>query len=103
MFLVMKMVRHIVMWRLKEKNKHENSLLMKKMIEDLKKHIDVIFRIEVTIFEDKNNPYDVLLYSEFASMDNLKRYIGHPKHLEVGAFVSQVREERVAFDYENNT
>ena len=43
---------------------------------------------------------DMVLYSEFQSMDDLKAYAGHPEHLKVVEFVKPLVCERHVVDYE---
>ena len=44
--------------------------------------------------------YDVVLVSEFKSLEDLNIYANHPEHLKAGEFVGKVREDRIAVDYE---
>ncbi|MDK2834550.1 MAG: hypothetical protein PWP63_1637 [Methanolobus sp.] len=64
------MLKHIVMWKLKEtaegKNKLENVLLMKRMLESLPGRIPEIEFLEVGVNVNHSDAaYDVVLYSEF--------------------------------------
>ncbi|MGL5576694.1 MAG: Dabb family protein [Sarcina sp.] len=98
------MIKHIVMWKLKEfangKPKSENALIMKVLLEGLKEYIDEIKFIEVGIdFSDSESSYDVILISEFESEKGLEVYINHPKHIEVSAFITTIREERRVVNY----
>lgn len=99
------MIKHIVMWKLKEhaenNDRETNAKLMKEKLEALKNDIKEIQKIEVGInINSSDAAYDVVLYSEFNSMDDLKAYIVHPKHEDAAAFVGNVRESRVVVDYE---
>ena len=99
------MIKHVVMWRLKEfangVNKEENTRKLKSHLESLKSKIKEIKRIEVginiTISEAAS---DVVLYSEFDSMGDLEAYQRHPEHTKIVAFVNEVRLERRVVDYE---
>lgn len=99
------MIKHIVMWRLKEfaedKDKLENAKIIKVSLENLQKEINEIKFIEVGI-NINNSPkaYDVVLYSGFESMEDLNIYQNHPGHIKVGEFVKKVVDERVVVDYE---
>lgn len=99
------MIKHIVNWKLKDfaegKTKLENSNKMKKDLEGLVGKIDVIKSLEVgiNIKEDPQN-YDVVLVSEFKSMEDLKIYANDPRHVEVGRYIKLIVESRVAVDYE---
>jgi len=99
------MIKHIVMWKLKDaandKNKVQNSQELKSILEGLKDKIEVIKTIEVGI-NINNSPgaYDVVLYSEFDSKEDLVTYQQHPEHVKVVKFVNEIRDERVVVDYE---
>lgn len=98
------MIKHIVMWKLKDSalgfGKMENAEKIKVKLESLKGEIDGILEIEVGINEcDSDQAFDVVLYSVFKDMKSLEAYHVHPKHVEVGKFVGEVREDRVVVDY----
>lgn len=99
------MIKHIVMWKLKEfaeeKDKFENANIIKRNLEGLKNKINEIKFIEVGInINQSTQAYDVVLYSEFANIEDLNKYQNHPEHLKVSEFVSKVRDERVVTDYQ---
>ena len=84
---------------MKEENKKENALEIKKRLENLVNYIDKIKFLEVGINEN-GGEYDVMLITKFESYDDLKFYDSHPEHLKVREFVRSVVETRVAVDYE---
>src|SRR3989304_3262883 len=97
------MIKHIVMWKLKGfadgAGKAENARKMKSRLEELKNKIKQIKRIEVGInVIDSKDSYDVVLYSEFESIEDLQSYQKHPEHLKVGDFVGKIRLERRVVD-----
>jgi hypothetical protein len=99
------MIKHIVMWKLKDSargaGKDNNALELKSVLEDLKNKISVIKQIEVGInFNKSSAAYDVVLYSEFDSEQDLQTYQKHPDHVRVVDFVNEIRDERVVVDYE---
>lgn len=98
------MVKHIVMWKLKNevegKSKEENAKEMKIVLEDLINKIEVLRSIEVGININEVNEYDVVLYSEVDSMEDLDIYQKHPAHVEAGKFIKTVVEARACVDYE---
>lgn len=95
------MIKHIVMWKLKEENKLENAKHIKEKLEALKDQINEISEIEVGInINDTSSAFDVVLYSTFNTLDDLNSYSIHPKHKEVGEFIGGVRTERIVVDYE---
>jgi hypothetical protein len=99
------MVKHIVMWRLKDfangANKEENAKKLKDYLEVLKDKINEIKHIEVGInISGSDAASDVVLYSEFDSMEDLEAYQKHPEHQKIVSFVNEVRSERRVVDYE---
>lgn len=99
------MVKHLVMFKLAQEAegrlKAENAVLVKEMLEALKPVIPVIRKIEVfvNLADASSDHYDILLESDFETMDDLKAYAGHPAHLQVGAFIAKVRTGRAVIDY----
>ena len=90
------MIKHIVMWKLKEfaegKNKLENAQIIKRDLEALQDKIKEIRHIEVGInINESEQAYDVVLYSEFNSIEDLNIYQNHQEHLRVAEFVGKVR------------
>ncbi len=99
------MIKHIVMFRLKGSaggaGKQENAKEMKKRLESLKDKIREIRHIEVGInISGSDTASDVVLYSEFDSMEDLDAYEKHPEHQKIVSFVSEIRSERRVVDYE---
>ncbi len=96
------MVKHIVMWKLKEQangeDKKVNAIKMKKLLEALQGVVPGAYKMEVGI---NYNPggYDVVLYSEFNDHDALEDYQVHPEHIKVQEFVHSVISARVVADY----
>jgi quinol monooxygenase YgiN len=98
------MIKHIVMWRLKDSaggcSKGENAKKLKTLLESLKGKIAEIKHIEVGIhFNESESSSDVVLYSEFNSKEAIEAYQKHPEHLKAVEFVKQVCEERRVVDY----
>ena len=99
------MIKHIVMWRLKEhalgNDKATNAQLMKSQLEALRGQIDGLLAIEVGIdVLATDSSMDVVLYSEFPDPEALKSYAAHPLHQAVVAFIKEVINERYVVDYE---
>ncbi|MGL5417185.1 MAG: Dabb family protein [Clostridium sp.] len=95
------MIKHIVSWDLKEENKIENGLEMKRKLESLKEVIKEIKVIEVGINVNKTEfAKDIVLYSEFESLEDLEKYQINPYHVKAGEFVRSVTENRIVIDYE---
>lgn len=99
------MVKHIVMWRLKDtahgNSKATNARLIKEMLEKLNGRIPGILKIEVGIdYAGSENSVDMVLYSEFVSREALEHYQSHPEHKAVMPFIMEARSERRVADYE---
>ncbi|MFV3013391.1 Dabb family protein [Clostridium botulinum] len=99
------MIKHIVMWKLKEfaegKSKLENANIIKINLEDLKHRIDEVKLIEVGVnINNSQQAYDVVLYSEFKNLEDLNLYQNHPDHVKVREFINKVKEDRIVTDYE---
>ncbi len=99
------MIRHIVCWKLKEnaqgRTRHENALLIKERLLALQKDIPEILEIEVGIDVGTSaGNWDIVLNSVFESQETLDHYQIHPAHQEFKAFIIELRETRVAVDYQ---
>ncbi len=98
------MLKHIVMWKLKEfaenNHKNENAKKMKEMLESLKNKINEINHIEIgiNVFESER-AYDVSLYIEFKDKEAHDIYQKHPEHLKVVDFITKIREVSHSVDY----
>lgn len=95
------MLRHVVMWTLKDENKQDNLLKMRDMLLGLKSKIEYIRDLEVGLDTLHGAAsYDIVLTVTLDSRDDLPKYQNHPEHLKVGDFVHQVRKDRAVVDYE---
>lgn len=99
------MIKHIVMWRVKDKalgkTKEENIVEIKNMLENLEKYIAELKYIEVGInIENLTGSHDVILNTTFEDEAGLNAYQIHPKHLESAKFIRQVVMDRTCVDYE---
>lgn len=100
------MIKHIVFFQLADeaegRSKAENALLLKNEFEKLIDLIPVLRRIEVGINhpETPAGNYDLSLYCEFDSVEDLNIYQEHPDHKKVGALISKIRTGRACVDYE---
>jgi hypothetical protein len=99
------MIKHIVMWRLKENahgnTKMQNAAIIKTKLEALAGRIPGIIKMEVGFdFSKTENSGDIVLYSEFAYKEDLENYQNHPEHKAIMPFVLEARSERRIVDYE---
>mgnify|MGYP000288640750 FL=1 len=103
------MIKHIVMWRVKDETKYgskEEALRQaKEKLEALKSKISEIVFLEAGInYNTTEAAYDLVLYSEFKTDEDLQTYQVHPEHLKVVEFMKEivVPNSRVVVDYESN-
>ena len=99
------MIKHIVMWKLKDfaegAKKPDNAQNIKLQLEGLKNKIKEVRSMEVGInINDSADSYDIALYSEFASLEDLKKYQHHPEHVKVADFIINLRLDRRVVDYQ---
>ncbi len=96
------MIRHIVMFKFLEENKAENVQRTKEMLDALPAKIPLIRHSETHIGHADAAPAnaDLILISDFDSMEDLAAYIVHPDHKAVGAFMRPRRESRCCVDFE---
>ena len=98
------MIKHIVIWKLKDDadgfSKDENIQRIKKGLEKLTLTIKEIKKLEVGInFNQTENAYDIILYSEFNSKDALNTYQVHPDHIKFKEFINNLRTDVRVVDY----
>ena len=94
------MIKHIVMWTLKEQSKQENAIKAKSLLEDLNGKIPGLIKLEVAIeMLGTDNSAHIVLYSEFESEAALDGYMKHPEHVKLIPFMKEIRKERFMVDY----
>lgn len=98
------MVKHIVLFKLKDEAPAEARLAamnaFKAAIEALPARIPFIRSIEVGLNINPAETWSIALYSEFDSLDDVRRYAVHPDHVAAGKLLAEVRESRACVDYE---
>ena len=95
------MIKHIVMWKFREDVPESDRLEMKRRLESLQDAVPCLRHIEVGLdLSEKAASMDMVLYSEFGSMEDLAAYAGHPEHLKVVEFVKPLISDRAVVDYE---
>ncbi len=81
------MVRHVIIWKLKEEFSEEEKLAVKAEIkeglESLKGKIPGLLNIKVYTQVLPSSTADLMLDSEFESAEALKGYSVHPEHIAV--------------------
>ena len=99
------MIRHIVMWKLKEEaegaDRLSNAREMKRRLDECAAIVPGILQFEVALAQPGlEATYDVVLNSAFESREALEAYASHPTHKALMPFFKAVRNERQCMDYE---
>lgn len=97
------MVKHIVMWNVKGSTPAERrdaALDIKQRFERLQGVVPGLLRLEVGLdFSAVDYACDVVLVSEFESLEALQAYQQHPAHLAARKHVGDLRIARHQVDY----
>ena len=96
------MVKHIILWKLKEEhNTYEVKKGIKEGLEGLLGVVPGLVEIKVQIDKLDSSNADVMLYSVLESEDSLKAYAVHPAHVKVAdEKVRPYTEVRSCIDFE---
>lgn len=98
------MVKHIVLFKLKDEVPPEEKQVVmtefKAAIEALPAKISVIRKIEVGLNMNPGETWNIALYSEFDTLEDVKYYATHPDHVAAGKILAEVKESRACVDYE---
>jgi hypothetical protein len=97
------MIKHIVMWNLAGDTPEQNRqacFYLKELFEGLAGLIPGLLKIEVGVDISKiDYACDVVLYTEFDSVESLAGYAAHPEHLKVREALGSSRISRHQVDY----
>jgi len=92
------MVKHIVMWKLKNK---AEAPVFKERLEALNGKIPGLLHLEVGIdFLESDQSADLVLVAELESREVLDAYQAHPEHQAVVPLVKAAAMSRTVADYE---
>ena len=92
------------MWKFKDsaegKTKEENMAFVKDSLYALVGVIDEIKKMEIGIdITHSDMSMDLVLLTEFETVEAMKAYAVHPEHVKVSTYVRKVIETRVVLDY----
>lgn len=96
------MVKHIVLWKLKDDVQGEK---LKETVKLLREKFAALIGVvdglvEIELGENYNGgDFNLVLYSVFNSVEGEKAYQNHPSHLEIKAIIQTIVEDRAAVDY----
>ncbi len=99
------MIRHIVMWKLKENaagaTKKKNAEKLKLILEGLRANIEEIKAVEVgiQINEDHDDSMDVVLTCDFETELDFQMYTRNAHHKKAASFIEKVADKRYFVDY----
>ncbi|MFN8208175.1 MAG: Dabb family protein [Bacteroidales bacterium] len=99
------MVRHIVIWKMLERNPvrlHSDCIEFRSKLLALKGQIPFIHALEVGINSGSapDGNHDIVLVADFNDFEELKQYQKHPAHQALIEWLRGKRELRAAVDYE---
>ncbi len=99
------MVKHVVMFKLKEfaspEEKQAKLNEIKLGLEGLINKIDVLRKIEVKFNSNPEETWDFILITELNSLADVNTYANHPEHLAVAkTIIGPVKADRACVDYE---
>ena len=97
------MIKHVVLFKLKEFSSQEDKNLkiseIKSRLEALINLIPELKKIHVGININPNEEFDICLETEHENMEGLKTYAVHPEHIAVAKIIREVLEKRSCVDY----
>ncbi len=100
------MIRHVCMFEFADeaggRTRAENVAITKAMLEALPAKIDWIRASTVSTNAEgaPSGNWDLILITDFDSLEDLERYRVHPAHVAVGDFMKPVRRARACVDFE---
>ena len=99
------MIRHIVMFKLKEfatpADKQAKMQEIKTGLEALIDKIDVLRMIRVDFNVNPAETWDIILTTELDTLEDVGTYPNHPEHVAVSkGIIGPVKADRACVDYE---
>lgn len=99
------MVKHLVMWRLRDSERSLSDAEIQRLIQDaiaaMKQGIQGLRTAEIGFNRcTAGDAADLALYAEFDSWSALQAYEIHPLHEELKRVIGPLRVERRVVDYE---
>lgn len=99
------MIRHIVMFKLREtdsRSEYQNAIEAKERFSKVIENVTELKKGEVVInsADAPESNYTIALICDFDSIDDLNAYQIHPVHKEFGAFIARIKTDRACIDYE---
>ena len=98
------MIKHIVMWKFKDEaegqSREANMAKAKEILFALEPIIPELKKMEIgKDITHSDMSMDLVLLTEFETVEDMKTYAVHPEHLKVSKFIRSVIESRRVIDY----
>lgn len=99
------MIRHIVMFKLKEFATPADKLAkmqeIKNSLEALINKIDVLHAIKVDFNCNAAETWDIILTTELDTLEDVSTYANHPEHVAISKnIIAPVKADRACVDYQ---
>ena len=95
------MITNNLLLKLKDRN-DENIAKTRDMLLSMQGKIEFLHDLKVRVdIRHGTASYDIILITEFASMEDFDAYLIHPVHIEVSKYIVGVLETGVAVCYES--
>ena len=96
------MIKHIVMFKLKEKSP-DNLKALASALNGMRGQIETLKFLEIgEDFKGSNRSFDLVLVSHFENRQGLETYAGHKVHQPVIQLARSLCSQTVVVDYESN-
>jgi len=95
------MIKHIVMWKFHsnvgENDKDEMVARLKSLANSVPQLRSISAGLDLS---HKERSWDIAIYSEFDTVEDLHAYAVHPEHIKVAEFIKTLACEVAAVDFE---
>ena len=92
------MIRHIVMFKLKE---FQTPAEKQAKMQEIKDKLDVLKMIRVDFNCNPAETWDIILTTELPTLEDVNTYANHPEHVAVAkGIIGPVKADRACVDYE---
>lgn len=94
------MITHIILLKLQDRSKESIEKAQDALL-SMKGKIEYLRDLTVAVdFLHADISYDIVMIAKFDSKEDLKAYVAHPVHVEIGKYIEKVTENIAAIDYE---
>jgi hypothetical protein len=95
------MIKHLVMFKLlDQENRISKINILKDKLDALKNKIPQVIRLETGInITQSQRAYDLVLITEFKTIEDLEIYRAHPDHILVLEYLEKVNDKIAVVDF----